>query len=223
MRLALDTSTNACSVALRIEGRLYSRHEVQPREHTRLLMPMIRGVLDEAGVGVSDLDSIVLGNGPGSFIGLRIAASVAQGLAFGAGLNIIPVSSLAAVAAEVFSETDAEVVAVTQDAHMSEVYLGVYRRGKGGLPNVAFDERLQTISTIRELAEYSSRTTAIAGDGWHCYPALAAANAGHFSGRSAFLHPRAAYLLSMSDQCSALPPAEIEPAYLRKKVAEKPR
>ena len=86
---------------------------------------MIRGVLDEAGVPNSrDLDAIVLGNGPGSFIGMRIAASVAQGLAYGAGLNIVPVSSLAAVAAEVMAETGADRVIVAQDAHMNEVYLG---------------------------------------------------------------------------------------------------
>ena len=93
--LALDTSSIACSVAVRSDGRIFKQHEEQPREHTRLLMPMIRSVLFDAEVDLSDLDGIVLGNGPGSFIGMRIAASVAQGLAFGAGLKIAPVSSMA--------------------------------------------------------------------------------------------------------------------------------
>ena len=119
--LALDTSSLACSVALSMGNDLLERHEEQEREHTRLLVPMIRSLIDEAEIEMSDLDAIVLGNGPGSFIGMRIAASVAQGLAHGAGLGIVPVSSLAAVAAEVFANGDEEFVAVTQDAHMSEV------------------------------------------------------------------------------------------------------
>ena len=70
-RLALDTSTTACSVALQDGDDVFARHEEQEREHTRLLMPMIREVLDEAGLSIQQLDAIVLGNGPGSFIGMR--------------------------------------------------------------------------------------------------------------------------------------------------------
>ena len=109
--LALDTSSIACSVAVKVDDKQFERHEEQPREHTRLLMPMIESSLDEAGITLADLDAIVLGNGPGSFIGMRIAASVAQGLAFGSGLKIVPVSSLAAVAAQVVAEhTACEVI-----------------------------------------------------------------------------------------------------------------
>ena len=97
--LALDTSSLACSVALEVDGTVIDRHEEQARAHTRLIMPMIRDQLEETSIRPEDLDAIVLGNGPGSFIGMRIAASVAQGLAHGAGLGIVPVSSLAAVAA----------------------------------------------------------------------------------------------------------------------------
>ena len=86
--LAIDTSSTSCSVALRSGDDVLARYEEQEREHTRLLMPMIRDVLAEAGLAVEDLDAIVLGNGPGSFIGMRIAASVAQGLAHGAGIEI---------------------------------------------------------------------------------------------------------------------------------------
>ena len=82
--LALDTSSLACSVALQLGDTIISRHEEREREHTRLLMPMIVDVLNEGDINARDLDAIVLGNGPGSFIGMRIAASVAQGLAFAA-------------------------------------------------------------------------------------------------------------------------------------------
>ena len=101
--LAIDTSSHACSVALRIGDAVTEDHTVEPREHTRILVPMISALLEEGGIAAADLDAIVLGNGPGSFIGMRIGASVAQGLCHGAGIKLIPVSSLAAVAAEVFA------------------------------------------------------------------------------------------------------------------------
>ena len=105
--LAIDTSSLACSVALQCEDRIEERHEEQAREHTRLLTPMIRDVMASGNLVLHALDAIVVGNGPGSFIGMRIAASVAQGLAHAAGKEIVPVSSLAAVAAEEFAISDA--------------------------------------------------------------------------------------------------------------------
>jgi tRNA threonylcarbamoyladenosine biosynthesis protein TsaB len=87
--LALDTSSDACSVALDREGNVIERHVLRPKEHTRLLLPMIEEVLAEAGVAIPDLDAIVTGVGPGSFIGVRIAVSVAQGMAFAAGRRVV--------------------------------------------------------------------------------------------------------------------------------------
>ncbi len=110
--LALDTSSNACSVALRTGDKVAVSHVVKPREHTVILIPMIESILRDARISTDDLDGIVLGNGPGSFIGMRIAASVAQGIAFGSGLKIVPVSSLATIAAETFSTHDATRVLV---------------------------------------------------------------------------------------------------------------
>lgn len=221
--LAIDTSSLACTVALGIDGEMTARHEEQEREHTRLLMPMIRDVLDQAGATLADLDAVVLGNGPGSFIGMRIAASVAQGLAHGAGLKIIPVSSLAAVAAEVMDTTDVEIVAVTQDAHMQEVYLGLYARRADGLPQPVCDERLQDQSVIEELQRCERHSSIAAGYGWQRYPQLLAANEGLLGGQSAVLYPRAAYLLALADSSAAVLPQDIQPAYLRQKVAEKPK
>ena len=220
-QLALDTSSLSCSVAIYVGDKLFERHEEQAREHTRLLMPMIREVIEEAGVSLTDLDSIVLGNGPGSFIGLRIAASVAQGLAHGAGLKIVPVSSLAAVAAEVFATTDAEHVAVSQDAHMSEVYLGLFERGDGDLPMPLCDERLQGNGVIAEFSKVDRRFE-LAGQGWQRYPELTRANGADPESLSKFLYPHARYLLALARQSDAIEPKDIQPAYLRQKVAEKP-
>ena len=221
--LAIDTSSLACTVALGIGDELIERHEEQEREHTRLVMPMIRDVLDQAGVKLADLDAIVLGNGPGSFIGMRIASSVSQGLAHGAGLKIIPVSSLAAVAAKVMDTSDAEVVAVTQDAHMQEVYMGLYARGAHNLPQPICDERLQSQDIIEELRRGDRSSSFAAGQGWQRYPKLLAANESVLGGQSPVLYPHAANLLKLAELSAAIQPEEIQPAYLRQKVAEKPR
>jgi len=221
-RLALDTSSVACTVALKVGDQLFERHEEQPREHTRLLMPMIREVLSQANVELAELDAIVLGNGPGSFIGMRIAASVAQGLAHGAGLKILPVSSLAAVAAEVLLESDADLVAVAQDAHMNEVYLGLFERGKQGLPKIIGTEKLQGQEVLAELGEFGMMRRVAAGFGWQRYPNLMNINRSFFCKESSVLYPRARFLLELAANADAIAPQDVEPEYLRRKVAEKP-
>jgi tRNA threonylcarbamoyladenosine biosynthesis protein TsaB len=220
-RLAIDTSSVACTVALQVGDRLIERHAEQDREHTRLLLPMIRETLEEASVSIQDLDAIVLGNGPGSFIGMRIAASVSQGLAHGAGINVIPVSSLAAVAAEVLQLSDAECVAVAQDAHMNEIYLGLYSRGSDNLPSPICEERLHGIGEIDELKKLETGGVVAAGYGWIRYPEQLAANAAYLPEAPTTLYPKARFLLRLSESQSAINPQDVEPAYLRQKVAEK--
>ncbi len=224
--LAIDTSSLACSVALQDNGSVVERHEERAREHTRLLTPMIRDVLAEADLTLPQLDAIVLGNGPGSFIGMRIAASVAQGLAHGADVEIVPVSSLAAVAAEVFAGSDANEAVVAQDAHMNEVYLGAYGRGDNDLPVALFAEYLQPQTLIEGLDVAAAHSRVAAGFGWDRYPELLAANASIIASRSDVLHPKARFLLPLGAAAlangGAIQPQDLVPAYLRSKVAEKP-
>lgn len=132
--LALDTSTDACSVALDHGGRIHFRHQVEARAHNRLLLPMIEAVLAEAGLAPADLDALAFGRGPGSFTGLRIAAAVTQGLAWAHELPVLAVSSLEVLAAEASSLVPAAVGVMTLlDARMDECYWNVFAVESTGL------------------------------------------------------------------------------------------
>src|SRR5690606_14243408 len=219
--LALETSTNACSVALAFRGAVCERHVVEAKPHTRRLIPMIREVLEEGRAELSALDAIVLGNGPGSFIGMRIAASVAQGLAYGSGLGIVPVSSLAAVAAEAFQRSDEKKILVAQDAHMNEVYLQGFARGEGDLPRACGETVLQPVARIQSL-----ETTGAAGAGWHRYPELLHLNADRILQVVDVQFPRASFLLgsgaALLREGAITAAADLVPNYVRAKVASSP-
>jgi tRNA threonylcarbamoyladenosine biosynthesis protein TsaB len=221
--LALDTSSIACTVGVQNGDDVVVRHEQQERAHTRLLVPMIRTVLRDTNLALTDLDAIVLGNGPGSFIGMRIAASVAQGLAYGANLKIVPVSSMAAVAAEAASSRD-EMVVVAQDAHMGQVYLGIYSIDVNGLPVPAAAEQIHEQSIIDAIP--AGQVVVSAGYGWQRYPRLLAANQHMIERESNVLYPSAVQLLTLGEKLckrtGGISPQDIAPAYLRQKVAEIP-
>ena len=96
--LALDTSSEACSVAINLDGKIFDSHFIEAKSHTRLLLPTISSLLSDAKITMDNIDAVVLGIGPGSFVGMRIGASVAQGLAFASEIKIIPVSSMETIA-----------------------------------------------------------------------------------------------------------------------------
>jgi tRNA threonylcarbamoyladenosine biosynthesis protein TsaB len=130
--LALDTSGEWCSVALWLDGRLLSRAEHAGQRHSELLLPMIDALLRESALALTDLDGLAFGAGPGSFTGLRIACGVTQGLAFGAGLPVVPVGTLEALA----EASAAPRVVTALDARMDEVYHAAYVRDDAGWSEV---------------------------------------------------------------------------------------
>jgi tRNA threonylcarbamoyladenosine biosynthesis protein TsaB len=221
--LALDTSTDACSVAVLSGEDFFERHVVEPRAHTKILLPMIRDVLREAALEPSDLDALVLGNGPGSFIGMRISASVAQGICHAAGLSIVPVSSLAAIAAEIMHDSNAENVLIAQDARMSEIYVGRFRRDADGLPVSRGEEEIVPLGIVGDV----SPQTVVAGLAWHKYDDLVKANQERIAEVSLVTVPHARFLLALGqrdfNQGKGISPEALLPAYIRTKVAEIPR
>src|SRR5688500_5268359 len=131
--LALDTSTEACSCALFINGVIAEDFEYCPRQHAQKILPMIHSLMAKHELGFAQMDAIAFGRGPGSFTGLRIAAGVTQGIAFAAELPVIPVSTLAAIAMDVQQSMPASYVLSCLDARIDEIYWGLFRF-EDGLP-----------------------------------------------------------------------------------------
>lgn len=178
--LALDTSTDACSVALQDDERTITRFELAAKSHTQRLLPMVDEVLSEAGLTLADLDALVFGRGPGSFTGLRICLGVVQGLAFSRDLPVLGVSTLEAMAVGYYRQhpelVDSSIpLLVALDARMQEVYWTLVgpRSGGDGV-QLLVDE---AVSPPEQVAEHPSVLSLRerfhgVGPGWH-YPALA--------------------------------------------------
>ena len=166
--LALDTATENCSAALVLDADRRFREIEMERGHAERILPMIDELLAEAGIGLSELDAIAFGRGPGSFTGVRLAATVTQGLAFGAGLGVIPISDLQAVAQRAFRIHQKPTrILVCNDARMSEVYWACFERGHDGLARRVGEEHVGKPSDVRLPSGWS--TAEAAGRGFAAY------------------------------------------------------
>jgi tRNA threonylcarbamoyladenosine biosynthesis protein TsaB len=178
-------------------------------------------------LNVADLDALVLGNGPGSFIGMRIGASVVQGLAFGAKLNIVPISSLAAVAVDAFQNHAGSHVAIAQDARMKQVYFGGFERDPTGLPIPIGVECIHDLAEIEAIKQLSDKSWLAAGAGWQHYPSLAQMQQPGLNVLHDIDLPRACNLLPLArisiESGNSIPPEQLQPAYLRDQVAVPPK
>lgn len=223
--LALDTATESCSAALLVEGRVLTRQAELARGHAERILPMIEELLAEAGTRLEALQAIAFGRGPGSFTGVRLAASITQGLAFGAGLGVVPVSDLRALAQRVFDDDEGVLQAlVCNDARMQEVYWACFERGDDGLALERSPERVGSPGSVELPPGWSG--TAGLGRGFAAYPALRALEGVIVSAGWDRLLPRAAEIarLALPELAAGrlLAPEAAVPVYLRDDVARPP-
>lgn len=223
--LSIETSSEACSVALSINDSVSEKFEHAPRRHAELVLPMVRSLLAEAELALGALDIIAFGRGPGSFTSLRIGIGVVQGLAWGADLPVVPVSSLAAVAQAAFERgVAAEIsrICVAMDARMQELYSAEFEFGMNGLAQPVSTERVCPPSAI--LVDAPGQVCG-AGNGFERYPELAQLGQG-LALCMPDCWPRADAVCRLArgwlEDNKPLPAALAQPVYIRDKVAEKP-
>jgi len=210
--LAFDTSTERLSVAVRHGDLLLERDGEGGAQASSTLIPLIQSLLAEAGVALRELDAIAFGRGPGSFTGLRTACSVAQGLGFGAGVPLLPVDTLLAVAEEARHQAGAQKVLAVLDARMEQVYSAAYDFSAGPAPEA--EPQLTAPEELRLPPGY-----AMAGNAFAAYgERLPAAGARHPA------LPTAGALLRLAPALLAagrtVSPADAWPLYVRDKVAQ---
>ena len=218
--LAIDTSTEACSVALLHAGACIERYELAPRRHAQLVLPFVGALLAEAGIGKRQLDAIAVGRGPGAFTGVRLAISLAQGMALGLDVPVLPVSSLAALALDVCERApDAHLLACI-DARMGEIYAAVFRRSDDGLVRLLGDE---CVGPATSVPLPDARTWAVVGTGWGSYREPLSARIGTPVFADGERYPRASMIARLAAPRLArgegVAPEFALPTYLRDKVA----
>jgi tRNA threonylcarbamoyladenosine biosynthesis protein TsaB len=226
--LALDTATDWCSVALWSKGELYSRERQAERGHGAHVLTMIDELLAAAGWSLGTLDAIAFGRGPGAFTGLRLAASLTQGLAFAAGLPVIPVSDLRALAQQALSSAvAASCTLACLDARMGEIYWGGFDH-VDGYAQAATAEAVARPESVIEAARgwLGARSAAGAGSGFAAHPPLAIAL------QPLLLQPLLAQAVPHAREIASLAaheglahalPAELAlPVYVRNNVAQPP-
>ncbi|RTE87610.1 MULTISPECIES: tRNA (adenosine(37)-N6)-threonylcarbamoyltransferase complex dimerization subunit type 1 TsaB [Gammaproteobacteria] len=171
--LAIDTSTEYCSVAYCDGEQIIYRGREAPREHADLVLQYVDEILKEAQVSLDQLDGLALGKGPGSFTGVRIAASIGQGLAFSHNLPVVGISSLEAMAYQAYRLHDASQVVAAIDARMGEVYFGTYSVSESRI-KVWGEESVvppsNVLSCVADEFKKQDGTYFGVGTGWVTYP-----------------------------------------------------
>lgn len=227
--LAIETSTEACSVAVWSDGEILERFEIAPRRHTDLVLPWAGELLAEAGLVKSQLDAIAVGRGPGAFTGVRLAVALVQGMALALDKPVLPISTLAALALSANIDTNSKEQAsgnddrilAAIDARMGELYLGLFRRDAENLIVSLADEWMAAPSSpkVKAGGPLAGVGSGFSADGGSLVAALGDTLRSHY----AQALPRAANVCRLAalafDRGEAIAADLLEPAYLRNKVA----
>lgn len=221
--LAFEAATQICSVAVCVNGRIFSRLEKTPKRSSEVLLPMINELLIEAGMTINQLDLIAVGYGPGSFMGVRLAVGVAQGLAFAHNTPLIGVSTLGILAQTAFQKFQWPSVLVAWDARMHEMYYGVYQLNEAGIMCATKKDQLIAPSQyLSPKGDYS-----LVGNAWSVYYSdFSTAFKNQFDKdtvKNSWIYPNSESLLTIANAryrnkhyAHAL---DLSPVYLRNKVA----
>lgn len=221
--LAVESADQACSVAIWQNGEALQRHELAPRQQTLKMLPWVEQLLAEAGLTLTQLDAIAFGRGPGAFTGVRVATSVAQGLAFSANLPVAGISTLAALALDVSQlAMHLDHFLPVLDARMGEVYLGAYQRDDDALVSPLIADGVFAPTALPAVAGASDIRWAAGGSGLAYEPQLAQAyrlDACHLA-----MSPQAASVAKLAvravAQGLAVAAEQAAPVYLRDQVVQ---
>lgn len=213
--LSIETSADLASAALLHNGAVTARESAGVANHSQTILPMVQALLSDAGISLSDCNALAFGSGPGSFTGVRTACGIAQGLAFGAELPVLPVVTLLALAQSCHEQSGANDVLAIIDARMGEVYWAQYRFSGEWQTIVA-----PTLSTAADVASVGE--VLVCGNGLKAYEQDFVTRS-FFTDQWAHLVPHATQVATLGAlafaQGRGVTAAEAEPLYLRNKVA----
>jgi len=220
--LIIDTSTDACSVAIGQKEQVLSRFTIAPQQHGRLILPMINELLEEANLSLQDLAAIAFACGPGSFTGVRIATGIVQGLAYGANLPVIAISTLQAMAQGAYQAYGAKIVVPVLDARIDEVYWGHYHLDADDTMQPAQGDAL---AKPQEVICPNNQGWCAVGTGWSAYeqllPSVPPAD------RHSQFFPHAKPMIPLAYRAlkrgEMQLPSQVQPVYLRNKVTDHSR
>lgn len=217
--IAIETSTEACSVALVHGDVVIERSEVAPRRHAELVLPMADALLAEAGLTRGALQGVAVGRGPGAFTGVRLGVSLAQGMAMALDVPVVTVSSLHALALE--APDDGAPVLSVIDARMGEIYVAAWQRQADGTLTLMDRERVDTAAA---LVVPDADAWHVVGSGWATYAEpLRQRIGGDIISADGARFPQARHVAEVAAPIfragGALPAEQALPVYLRDKVA----
>lgn len=219
--LAIDTTTNACSIALARSGEITESFRLAPREQSHFLMGMIESLLQQEACDRSTIDAVAVSHGPGSFMGVRLGVGIAQGIAYGLSIPIIPCSSLQVLAQTAFDQHHVTSVISAWDARMKALYWGGYDIDQHGIMQNTVTDSLTLVS---EFILDAPEPAVLVGNAWQVYVDDLSCDTNLTSHQSITdIYPRAASLAKIAEHYylnnHSLTTAElIEPVYLRDKV-----